>query len=82
MLAANPWAGPIPATIGDLALVSTDEGLHVQDNYRNMLRLDPLFEPWMMVALTGMRKCDVFGEWHEDGFYPLAVSLDGGVLTV
>jgi hypothetical protein len=82
VLVTNPWVGPIPATLQQVEIMGNQGGFQLSDEQGNAVKLSPSFQPWMIVALRGLRATDVFGEWTESGFMPMAISHEGGVVTV
>jgi hypothetical protein len=79
-VAANPWcdrvaltlAGvtPAPAETGELvAIDATGCWLPLHDD-----------RPWQLLALTGGRPVDLFGEWEDGTLTAVSVAIDGRLL--
>jgi SWIM zinc finger len=79
--AANPWVGSIPLTLERVAPVKSD-GFHLVDDAGYSVRLSSQSKPWLLVSLSGGAPIEVFGEWFDGGFHPLAVTFDGRVIPL
>jgi hypothetical protein len=75
-LAANPWAARAPLALAAVTPVHDGGTLHVVDG--DGLALPAVVEePWPMLALSGGRPVDCFGEWEDGRFHPLSLVADG-----
>ncbi len=75
-MAANPWLEKFPMPLLNVTpLLHSDERgetWFVRDAEDRVLKLAPRFEfGWTMLALSGGRAIDVFGEWDGDHLWPL-----------
>lgn len=78
--AENPWAGRVPVVLEGAVSVE-DDGPRVVDATGAALPL--LAEvPWSLLALTGGRPAPLFGELEEDGFRPLTLVGDDGLVPL
>lgn len=84
-LAAAPWRTRVPALLGAVRPAPADA------DHRRWQLVDadgaavPLVagpELWSLVALTGGRPADVFGEWDGHQFLPLTVWSDDGAVPL
>jgi hypothetical protein len=81
-LAATPWSDRVPVVLGQVA-VTVGQGPWVVDQAGDRLDLvDDDTSLWPLLALTGGRPADVFGELSAGLFRPLTVALDDGLVAV
>lgn len=79
-LAADPWSTRMPAVLRAVPVVPARPGepWHLADPDGAAVRLLPgAAEPWPLLAASGGRTVDVFGEWGPSGFLAVRV-LDPG----
>jgi hypothetical protein len=75
-LALNPWQPQFPLALADLTPYLQDGCWHLQDQNGVLLLVDPQFEDhWHLLALSGGRPLELFGEWDSRFFFPLAAWL-------
>ena len=76
-IAANPWLEKFPMPLLNVTPLrhghEHSEMWFVRDAEGRVLRLAPRFESgWTMLALSGGREIDIFGEWDGDHLWPLS----------
>jgi hypothetical protein len=72
-MAANPWLEKFPMSMLNVTPLRRGDAWFVRDVEGRTLRLAPRFEfGWTMLALSGGRGIDVFGEWDGDHLWPLS----------
>jgi hypothetical protein len=72
-MAANPWLEKFPAPLLGVTPLRRGDAWFVRDAEGRALKLAPSFEfGWTMLALSGGREIDVFGEWDGDHLLPLS----------
>ncbi|HEY0239011.1 MAG TPA: SWIM zinc finger family protein, partial [Friedmanniella sp.] len=79
-VAADPWASRMPAVLRAVPRPPTGPGepWHLADPDGSAVRVVPTAtEPWPLLAASGGRAVDVFGEWGPAGFAPVRL-LDAG----
>jgi hypothetical protein len=77
-MAANPWLEIFPMSLLNVTPLLRGDTLFVRDYEGRVLKLAPRFEfGWTMLALSGGREIDVFGEWDGDHFWPLSTFAEG-----
>ena len=85
-LAANPFLERIPVAIAGASIVpgraDGDRTNRVVDAPGRALPLDPGFEPWAVLARTGGRPVDLFGELEDGAVRLLTVAVDGELVPV
>lgn len=75
-LAATPWSDRVPVVLGQVVITSTD-GPSVADPAGDRIDLvDDDTSLWPLLALTGGRPVDVFGELAGGRFRPLTAQVD------
>src|SRR5262245_20555453 len=80
-IAANPWLEKFPMQLLNVTPLRhnhvTGEMWFVRDVEGRALKLAPRFEfGWTMLALSGGREIDIFGEWDGDHPWPLSAFAD------
>ena len=80
-LGRTPWRDRQPAPLGDARIVRDGEDWRVSDDSGSMPLADgsPV---WTLLAVSGGKPVDVFGEVEHGRFRPLSVWLDDGVLAL
>jgi SWIM zinc finger len=74
-MAANPWLEKFPMPLLNVTPLRRGDAWFVRDVEGRALKLAPRFEfGWTMLALSGGRGIDVFGEWDGDHLWPLSAS--------
>jgi SWIM zinc finger len=74
-MAANPWLEKFPMPLLNVTPLRRGDAWFVRDVEGRALELAPRFEfGWTMLALSGGRGIDVFGEWDGDHLWPLSAS--------
>jgi hypothetical protein len=77
-MAANPWLEKFPMPLLNVTPLSRDDAWFIRDTEDRALKLAPRFEfGWTMLALSGGREIDVFGEWDGDHLWPLSAFAEG-----
>lgn len=72
-MAANPWLEKFPAPLLNVTPLRRGDAWFVRDAEGRALKLAPRFEfGWTMLALSGGREIDVFGEWDGAHLWPLS----------
>ena len=72
-MAANPWLEKFPMSLLNVTPLRRGDAWFVRDVEGRALKLAPRFESgWTMLALSGGRGIDVFGEWDGDHLWPLS----------
>jgi hypothetical protein len=72
-MAANPWLEKFPLPLLNVTPLRRGDAWFVRDVEGRTLKLAPRFEfGWTMLALSGGRGIDVFGEWDGDHLWPLS----------
>jgi len=72
-MAANPWLEKFPMSMLNVTPLRRGDAWFVRDVEGRALKLAPRFEfGWTMLALSGGRGIDVFGEWDGDHLWPLS----------
>ena len=72
-MAANPWLEKFPMSLHNVTPLRRGDEWFVRDVEGRALKLAPHFESgWTMLALSGGRGIDVFGEWDGDHLWPLS----------
>ncbi len=72
-MAANPWLEKFPMSMLNVTPLRRGDEWFVRDVEGRALKLAPRFEfGWTMLALSGGRGIDVFGEWDGDHLWPLS----------
>ncbi len=85
-LSFNPFTETIPILLKNIIPVYHDEKLKIIDSEDYFITTDNKYsDTWLILAITGGKKADIFGEWDGKLFYPLTVivnnkfySLNGG----
>lgn len=78
-LARTPWRDRHPAALADVRVVGEGDLWHVSD-HTGSVPLLPGSPVWMLLALSGGRPVDVFGELESGALRPLSVWLDDRVV--
>ena len=85
-LAANPFLERVPVTVAGASIVpghaDGDRTSRVVDAPGDAFPLEPGFEPWPVLARTGGRPVDVFGELEGGTLRLLTVAVDGELVPV
>jgi hypothetical protein len=72
-MAANPWLEKFPMSLLNVTPLRRGDAWFVRDAEGRALKLAPRFESgWTMLALSGGRGIDIFGEWDGDRLWPLS----------
>ena len=72
-MGANPWLEKFPMPLLNVTPLRRGDAWFVRDVEGRALKLAPRFEfGWTMLALSGGRGIDVFGEWDGDHLWPLS----------
>lgn len=82
-IAANPWVDRVPVCLaGAVPVVGDDGSPCVADGSGRALPVvvDP--DPWALLALTGGRATDLFGEWEDGRLHPTTVVVDGELVAL
>jgi hypothetical protein len=75
---ANPWLEIFPAPLLNVTPLGRGDSWFVRDADGGVLKIAPRFEfGWTMLALSGGRQIDLFGEWDGEHFWPLSAFADG-----
>ncbi len=78
-LARSPWIERYPVAVRGVCPVNTGGGWAVIDREGRRVPLAPRFtEGWAMLAISGGRPIDLFGEWNGETLLPLSVWNDDG----
>ena len=71
--AANPWLEKFPMLLRTVIPLRHGEAWFVRDTEGWAVQLAPRFAfGWTMLALSGGREIDLFGEWDGDRLWPLS----------
>ncbi|MBI3650540.1 MAG: SWIM zinc finger family protein [Acidobacteria bacterium] len=77
-LARNPWLELLPVTLSAVTPLRVNEQWLVQDAKGKSLRLSKQFDKgWELLALSGGRALQLFGEWNGEQLFPLSVWVEG-----
>jgi hypothetical protein len=72
-MAANPWLEKFPMPLLNVTPLRRGDAWFVRDAEGRALKVAPRFEfGWTMLALSGGREIDVFGEWDGEYLLPLS----------
>jgi len=72
-MAAYPWLEKFPMPLLNVTPLRRGDEWFVRDAEGRALKIAPRFEfGWTMLALSGGRGIDVFGEWDGDHLWPLS----------
>ena len=72
-MAAYPWLEKFPMPLLNVTPLRRGDAWFVRDAEGRALKIAPRFEfGWTMLALSGGRGIDVFGEWDGDHLWPLS----------
>jgi hypothetical protein len=72
-MAANPWLEKFPMPLLNVTPLRRGDAWFVRDAEDRALKLAPRFEfGWTMLALSGGREINIFGEWDGDHLLPLS----------
>jgi hypothetical protein len=72
-MAANPWLEKFPMPLLNVTPLRRGDAWFVRDTEGRELKFAPRFESgWTMLALSGGREIDVFGEWDGEHLWPLS----------
>ena len=84
-MAGNPWIDRFPLTIASARLAPSDEPNEgrswIVDERGDALALAERGVDWSLLALTGDRPTDIFGEVDHGRFRPLTVVADGQLVS-
>ena len=83
-MAANPWNGRIPMALSGVVTVpgDGDRPATVVDGEGAAVPLSPESPIWTLLALSGGRPSDVFGEWMDGRLHPCSVAADGRLVAL
>jgi hypothetical protein len=77
-LSDNPWIGRYPFSAGAVIPTHFGEQWYLRDRKSRAVRLPSAYGgAWHLMALSGGRPIDVFGEWDGDALLPLSVQAEG-----
>lgn len=78
-LARNPWTERFPLALAAVVPVQDGGGWLLRDSDGAAIPLHPSASPagWPLLAMSGGAPVAVFGEWDDDGLYPLSASAGG-----
>ncbi|OAB59020.1 hypothetical protein AY600_15960 [Phormidium willei BDU 130791] len=78
-LALSPWCDRIPLSLSQI--LPLNAGTQLRDRNGQSLPISPDFEQgWQLMALSGGRPLNLFGEWDGDSYLPLAHLGDSALL--
>jgi hypothetical protein len=78
-LARQPWLTTWPLVLAAVTPLPSEEGWAVRDAAGHQLPLVPRYQPgWTLLALSGGRPLDLFGEWDGTTLLPLGVWSEEG----
>lgn len=80
--AENPWLSRIPMTLGAVTVVPAEVGAVLVDVDDTALPLAPDTDVWPLLALSGGRPVDVFGEWYDGNLHPCSVAAEGRLMSL
>lgn len=82
-LAKNPWAEVFPCAVTELIpTLSSANKVVLIDCKKNVFPLRGSFNMgWQMLAASGGRPLNIFGEWASSGLLPLGIFNSSGVLS-
>jgi hypothetical protein len=76
--ASQPWLERFPFSLGTATPQPIGNGWCICDPDGFMLPIAIRYERlWHLIALTGGKSVDLFGEWDGVEFWPLSISRDG-----
>ena len=81
MLGVRPWSDRVPVVLADVTVAAGEPG-HVRDAHGARLDLVADAPLWQLLALTGGRPADLFGEVEGGLFRPLSLVHDDGLVAV
>lgn len=82
-LAAHPWLEQFPLPLAAVVPVPDGGGWLVRDAAGDALPLAPSFDGgWELMALSGGRGLELFGEWDGDHLLPLSALADGRYVSL
>ncbi len=77
-LARDPWLEQFPLALGEVLPLRDGDGWLVRDSDGRALSIARRFERgWELLALSGGKPLDLFGEWDGDVLLPLSVWAEG-----
>jgi len=77
-LARHPWLERFPFALASVTPRHRGGSWLLADEENRSLALDPRFaQLWPMIALSGGRPIEVFGEWDGDTLLPLSAVVEG-----
>jgi hypothetical protein len=80
--ADNPWLSRIPMTLGAVTIVPGDGAAVLVDVDGTALTLAPDTDIWPLLALSGGRPVDLFGEWYDGHLHPCSLAADGRLVSI
>ncbi len=84
--AGNPWLSRIPMTLGAVTVVpggsGGDDGAALVDVDGTALALAPDTDVWPLLAMSGGRPVDLFGEWYDGHLHPCSLAADGRLVSL
>ena len=81
-VAANPFAGPLPAALSSVVPEITNDSFSLVDPAGDRLHVVQAFSPWDLAIHCAQGPVDVFGEWESGVFRPLSVVADGTLVPL
>lgn len=80
ILAREPWTELMPCPLLGVMPVKEDSLWSIADADGARLPLDRSADGWTLVAMSGGRPIDLFGEWNGERLLPLSASAEGRYL--
>jgi hypothetical protein len=80
-MAANPWAERLPFALREVQVVRHEGQGLVVDGGGHALPIQPRSDIAGVLAVSGGRPCDLFGEWNGRALRPLAAMVEGEVVV-
>ncbi len=69
-------------TLGAVTVVPGDDGAVLVDVDGTALMLAPDTDIWPLLALSGGRPVDLFGEWYDGHLHPCSLAADGRLVSI
>ena len=82
-LAANPWLTTFPACVADVVPVHENGKFFLVDTQKKCVALHAQNKnSWKIISISGGNPIQVFGESHHHYFVPMAVIVDGRIVSI
>ncbi len=82
-MAQNPWTNRVPAYFNQVIPIWEEDALWFQDQEDNLLPAIPAdVSSWKLLAISGGHPMDVFGEWEDNQFRPLAAIFNQRIIEL